>query len=50
MTQTLLRLLMIFLVSVARAAAQAPPEPAHDVNELAKATQNPVGDLISVPF
>jgi hypothetical protein len=32
------------------AAAQEPPEPAHDTTELAKKTQNPVGDLISVPF
>ena len=30
--------------------AQEPAQPAHDVSSLAKATQNPVGDLISVPF
>jgi hypothetical protein len=53
---TTLRLLVIPLAVFAgpawatSAAAQAPPEPAHDVNELAKKTQNPVGDLISVPF
>ncbi|HEX2442612.1 MAG TPA: hypothetical protein VHJ77_01610 [Vicinamibacterales bacterium] len=32
------------------AAAQAPAEAGHDVTDLAKKTQNPVGDLISVPF
>lgn len=31
------------------AAAQTPP-PAHDTTALAKQTQNPVGDLVSVPF
>jgi len=34
-------------------AAQSPaaqPEPAHDVNALAKETQNPVGNLTTVPF
>jgi hypothetical protein len=35
---------------VGAAAAQTPPEPAHDVTDLAKKMQNPVGDLISVPF
>lgn len=34
----------------ASAAAQAPQEPEHDVTALAKATQNPVGDLVSLPF
>jgi hypothetical protein len=30
---------------------QAPPaEPEHDVNAMAKQTQNPVGDIISIPF
>jgi len=29
---------------------QAPAEPAHDVNDLAKQTQNPVSNLISVPL
>ncbi len=38
-------------VGVAPAFAQQPPAaPAEDVTELAKKTQNPVGDLISVPF
>jgi hypothetical protein len=37
-------------IGVAAAHAQAPPQPAHDATELAKATQNPVGDLISLPF
>jgi len=32
------------------AFAQQAAEPAHDVTSLAKATQNPVGDLISVPL
>jgi hypothetical protein len=32
-----------------RALAQT-PEPAHDVNALAKQTQNPVSNLTSVPF
>jgi hypothetical protein len=32
------------------AQAPAPAEPAHDVDALAKQTQNPVGDLISVPL
>jgi hypothetical protein len=39
---------VVFDLSV-RAFAQ-PQEPAHDVNALAKETQNPVGTLISVPF
>jgi hypothetical protein len=30
--------------------AQAPAAPAHDATALAKATQNPVGDLISIPL
>jgi hypothetical protein len=38
------------LSSVSAAQAQAPPEPPHDTTELAKKTQNPVGDLISLPF
>jgi hypothetical protein len=37
-------------LAAAPAAAQAPQEPAHDVTALAKTTQNPVGDLVSVPF
>ena len=37
------------LVSTSPAAAQA-PQPAVDATELAKASQNPVGDLISLPF
>ena len=32
------------------AQALVPAEPAHDVDALAKQTQNPVGDLISVPL
>jgi len=39
--------LCVLLVSVP-AAAQQPAE--HDATALAKATQNPVGDLVSVPF
>src|SRR5262245_42690620 len=38
---------MLVAGSFASAAAQ---EPAHDVNQLAKETQNPVSSLISVPF
>ena len=30
--------------------AQEPPGGGHDASELAKASQNPVGDLISLPF
>jgi hypothetical protein len=37
------------LAGVASASASA-QEPQHDVTALAKQTQNPVGDLISVPF
>ena len=40
----------VILVSSALAQEAPPAQPAHDVTELAKATQNPVGDLISVPF
>lgn len=37
--------------SFARAAAQTPAQPAqHDQNELSKQTQNPIGDLVSVPL
>jgi hypothetical protein len=32
------------------APAQPEPQPTHDVNALAKATQNPVADLTAVPF
>jgi hypothetical protein len=44
----------LFVVAIAPgtappAAAQTPP-PAHDTTALAKQTQNPVGDLVSVPF
>ena len=40
-------LLALVLLNGATAFAQ---EPAHDVNALAKQTQNPVGDLVSVPL
>jgi len=43
------RLLGCLLVSSIRLLAQA-PQPDHNVTELAKTTQNPVGDLVSVPF
>lgn len=44
--------LFIFVSLVATAAwAQSPaPEPAHDVNALAKQTQNPVGNITTIPF
>ena len=38
------------LSTTARAQAPAPVAATHDVSELAKKTQNPVGDLISVPL
>jgi hypothetical protein len=42
---------VVLFSSVARAFAQQPAAaPAEDVTALAKKTQNPVGDLISVPF
>jgi hypothetical protein len=44
-------LALVLTVFATPAVAQAPPpQPAHDVNTLAKQTQNPVGDLTSVPF
>lgn len=42
--------LVLTLSSGTAAFAQQAAEPAHDVTSLAKATQNPVGDLISVPL
>ena len=42
-----LPLLALALLNGVTAFAQ---EPAHDVNALAKQTQNPVGDLVSVPL
>jgi hypothetical protein len=50
------RLVVIVMLAIAGhrsgLAAQAPPAsaPQHDLQSLAKATQNPVGDLISVPL
>ena len=38
------------LSNTARAQGPAPTPATHDVGELAKKTQNPVGDLVSVPF
>jgi hypothetical protein len=46
-------LTFLILITAASAGAQTPAAPAGaapDVNALAKATQNPVGDIISVPF
>jgi len=41
-----------FVASCAYLHGQATPPPAeaHDTTELAKKTQNPVGDIVSVPF
>jgi hypothetical protein len=41
-------LAVAMFVSPVPAAGQASSEPAHDVTDLAKKTQNPVGDLITV--
>jgi hypothetical protein len=41
--------LAVMLASVPGLSAQTPPGE-HDTTELAKTTQNPVGDLVSVPF
>ena len=38
------------LCSVLVLSAQEPPQAEHDATSLAKTTQNPVGDLVSVPF
>ena len=43
----------VLVAVTSRLAAQSPavqPEPAHDLNALAKETQNPVGNLTTVPF
>ena len=52
-----MRLLVCLTIALTLAStvafAQSPPspaEPVHDVSALAKTTQNPVGDLTSVPF
>lgn len=45
----LLSFVVVAFVPRTTCAQEAPP-PAHDVGELAKKTQNPVGDLISVPL
>lgn len=44
-----LALVVLLLVGHAPLSAQA-PEPSHDVNDLAKQTQNPVANLTSVPL
>lgn len=41
---------VLLAASSVHALAQAAPEPQPDVTALAKTTQNPVGDLITVPF
>jgi hypothetical protein len=41
---------LMVLACAAPSVAQAPPEPPGDVTSLAKTTQNPVSDLISLPF
>ena len=53
--KTIVGLVLCLAFGARAAAAQTPPqatppEPQHDVNALAKQTQNPVGDLTSVPF
>ncbi|KFA86808.1 hypothetical protein Q664_51365 [Archangium violaceum Cb vi76] len=40
----------VLLLLSAGAVAQTEASPEHDATELSKATQNPVGDLLSVPF
>ena len=47
MRAALVGVLTLAVCSVASAQASAPP---HDVTALAKATQNPVGNIVSVPF
>jgi hypothetical protein len=54
-TTTIVGLLLCLAFFARAAIAQAPPQPApaepqHDVNALAKQTQNPVADLTAVPL